>query len=228
MRVKLQWGMQRRKFLTSARNVSLVAGFSALGICAFVYLDALIFQRSQARLDQKISARIPSGVDPAARKTLPPLRLSVTDGTPVGRIEIPRLGVSVVIVEGIKPHDLRLAVGHIPETAFPDEPGNVGLAGHRDTFFRPLRKIRSGDLITVTTAHGIVRYSTEWTRIVKPDDVSVLKSSGDPALTLVTCYPFYFVGGAPERFVVRANPVAQDGFGSRALTSGLFRPQPRQ
>jgi sortase A len=95
-------------------------------------------------------------------------------------MEIPRLGVSVILVEGVKPRDLRLAVGHIPGTAFPDELGNVGLAGHRDTFFRELKGIRRGDLIVVTTIRESTQYSVEWTHIVKPRNVEVLEASPEP------------------------------------------------
>ena len=96
------------------------------------------------------------------------------------------------------------AAGHIPGTAFPDEPGNVGIAGHRDTFFRKLSQIHRDDLITLTTPVGSYRYSVEWTRVVAPADVAVLGPSQSAVLTLVTCYPFTYVGPAPQRFIVRA------------------------
>ena len=112
-----------------------------------------------------------------------------------------------MVSEGIRPHTLVRAAGHIPGTAFPDEPGNVGIAGHRDTFFRKLSGIRKEDLITLTTPVGSYRYSVEWTRVVAPEDVAVLNPSRAATLTLVTCYPFSYLGPAPQRFIVRARRI---------------------
>jgi sortase A len=99
---------------------------------------------------------------------------------------------------------LRRAAGHIPGTGLPGQPGNIGISGHRDTFFRPLRNIRQDDVITLTTVAGIYSYRVVSIWIVTPSDASVLDPSADEVLTLITCYPFYFVGPAPERFIVRA------------------------
>ena len=128
----------------------------------------------------------------------------VTNGSLIGRVEIPRVGVSAIVREGDDAATLRHAVGHIPDTALPGESGNAGLAGHRDTFFRGLRNIRTGDRITMTTTNGVVQYTVRHTSVVDPDDVSVLSPTGRPTLTLVTCYPFYYVGAAPRRFIVHA------------------------
>lgn len=126
----------------------------------------------------------------------------------IGRLEIPRLGVAVMVREGADESTLRRAVGHIPGTALPGAPGNVALAAHRDTFFRPLRNIRKDDAIDVQTQYGTYRYLVQSTKIVSPRDVSVLKASSSDTLTLVTCYPFYYIGSAPKRFIVRATQVA--------------------
>jgi len=104
----------------------------------------------------------------------------------------------------IPANHLRLAVGYIPGTALPGEGGNVGLAGHRDTFFRKLRDINPDDEIRVTTQEGVFRYYVQRTSIVQPTDVWVLDGTSYPALTLVTCYPFNYIGSAPQRFIVRA------------------------
>ena len=125
----------------------------------------------------------------------------------MGRIEISRLGVSAMVIEGTTKSTLRRAVGHIAGTALPGRPGNVGLSGHRDTFFRPLRNIRQDDIITLTTAIAEYRYRVVSTKVVGPRDVAVLDADGAEILTLVTCYPFYFVGSAPDRFIVRAERV---------------------
>jgi sortase A len=123
----------------------------------------------------------------------------------IGRIEIPRLGVSTIIRAGSDARTLRLAVGHISGTAFPGESGNIGLAGHRDTFFRRLRDIRVGDEIRIVTPGETYTFKVEDTSIVKPRDTWVLNDTPTPVLTLVTCYPFTYVGSAPNRFIVRAN-----------------------
>lgn len=125
----------------------------------------------------------------------------------IGRIEIPRLGVNAVVRTGSDARTLRLAVGHIPGTAAPGQ-GNTGLAAHRDTFFRRLGSIERGDEIRVVTPEGTFRYTVEETMVVEPTDVWVLDPTDDPALTLVTCYPFRFVGSAPQRFIVRAHLIS--------------------
>ena len=125
-------------------------------------------------------------------------------GALVGRMEIPKIGISVMVLEGDGDDVLRKAVGHVPTTAFPGGPGNVVIAGHRDTFFRALRKIRKDDEIIFTTTQGIYNYQVGSIEKVGPQDVQVLKASLHPTLTLVTCYPFDYIGPAPERFVVQA------------------------
>jgi sortase A len=109
-----------------------------------------------------------------------------------------------VVRAGSDARTLRLAVGHIPGTALPGDSGNVGLAAHRDTFFRRLRDIQPDDEIVLTTPEGIFRYTVAGTKIVEPEDVWVLDATEQPSLTLVTCYPFTYVGSAPQRFIVRA------------------------
>jgi sortase A len=123
----------------------------------------------------------------------------------IGRIAIPRLGISAILKEGVGRRTLNLAVGHIPSTALPGQPGNVGVAAHRDNLFRGLKDIKQDDSITLTTLDNTYVYRVISTKVVAPTDVSVLDASPDEnTLTLVTCYPFYFVGNAPKRFIVRA------------------------
>jgi sortase A len=126
------------------------------------------------------------------------------NGGAIGRIEIARLGVSSIILEGSDETTLRRGIGHISGTALPGQPGNVGLAGHRDTFFRALRNVRRDDAIVLRTPRGDYRYHVVWTRTVSPSAIEVLHPTPEASVTLVTCYPFYFVGAAPERFIVRA------------------------
>ncbi|MBZ5606299.1 MAG: class D sortase [Acidobacteriia bacterium] len=171
------------------------AAIGALGYCAFAVTATWIFQREdRRRLDQMMFVQ-PQAAMPAVNRGL------------MARLEIPRLGVSVMVAEGDDEKTLRRAVGHISNTTLPGQPGNVGLAGHRDTFFRPLRNIKQNDVITLTTPGGEYRYRVVSTRIVSPTAVWVLDPGADEVLTLVTCYPFYFVGSAPNRFIVRAQRI---------------------
>jgi sortase A len=124
---------------------------------------------------------------------------------PVGVLRVPRLALEAPILEGTDESELDRGLGHIAGTAPPGaDEGNAGIAGHRDGFFRPLKDIRTGDVIVLETLTATHTYRVERTWIVDPHDVSVLDSTTAPSLTLVTCYPFYFVGSAPQRFIVRA------------------------
>jgi sortase A len=129
---------------------------------------------------------------------------SANPGAVIGLLEIPRLHLSTIVREGDDDTTLLEAIGHIPGTALPGSPGNVGLAGHRDTFFRALGSLKPGDLIALQTLNGTYQYRVKSRSIVEPSDVAVLASTGKPALTLVTCFPFHYIGAAPERFVVAA------------------------
>jgi sortase A len=132
-----------------------------------------------------------------------------TDVVPamVGRIQIPALGLATRVLEGDDARTLRLAVGHIPGTAFPGPSGNVGLAGHRTTFFRSLQKISVGDQILFSTPAGTFTYQVVSLRVVLPSAIEVLDSTPRPTLTLVTCFPFHSIGAAPKRFIVHAEMV---------------------
>jgi len=125
---------------------------------------------------------------------------------PLAVLRIARLRLDVPVLPGTDDVTLDRAVGHIDGTAAPDAGGNIGIAGHRDGFFRGLKDVTPGDLIELVTLRHTSVYRVEKTWIVDPADVSVLDPTPGPALTLVTCYPFYFVGSAPQRFIVRALP----------------------
>lgn len=131
----------------------------------------------------------------------------MSEGAIVGRLEIPRLKVSVIVIEGVETRDLKRAVGHIPGTPFPGERGNTAVAGHRDSFFRPLRYIHLQDVITITTLRGTFTYRVVSTRAIGPKDIQVLRPTEKVTLTLITCYPFTHVGAAPRRFIVHAESV---------------------
>lgn len=178
-----------------------IAGALTTGFCAGVFLETHIYQSLlNRRLEEQLRAQRPQAPvnPPHARRPL---------GSLVGRIEIPRLGFQAIVLEGSDSSTLRVAVGHIPETAQPGETGNFVLGGHRDTFFRPLKGIRDGDEVDMVTPTGNYRYNVQWTQVVSPSETDVLKPTREPSLTLVTCYPFQFIGSAPQRFIVRARQI---------------------
>jgi sortase A len=126
----------------------------------------------------------------------------------LGRLEIPSLDLKVMVHDGTDPWSLNRAVGRIEGTSKPGEPGNLGIAGHRDGFFRSLRHLTPGESITLTTLEGRYEYKVDDIEIVAPDEIEVLEDGSRPSLTLVTCYPFYYVGSAPQRYIVKAELVA--------------------
>jgi sortase A len=135
-------------------------------------------------------------------------RPRILPGGLIGKVEVPRLRISAVVRSGVDSKTLKRAVGHVPATALPGEPGNVGIAAHRDTFFRNLKGVKVGDVIRMVTPSGTYEYAVESTKIVWPRNVEVLDPTPEPALTVVTCYPFNYVGSAPKRFIVRAKQIS--------------------
>jgi sortase A len=215
--------VRRRAAWDWLERILLLAGVLCLGIWLWSWLDTRLFETQQNELLEQALANHPpvpvaatsasetdalSSFKRTEKKLESPPPRPPDDGELLGRIHIPRLGVTAVILEGVGKRTLRRAAGHIPATALPSEDeGNIGIAAHRDSFFRGLKDIRKDDTIELTTLDGTHRYQVEWTKIVQPDDTSVLAPTGQPALTLVTCYPFYYVGSAPKRFIVRAHRV---------------------
>jgi len=132
------------------------------------------------------------------------------EGTVVAHLEIPRLHISVDVLEGSDQSVLAVAAGHIEGTSLPGRSGNVGIAAHRDTYFGSLVRIRPNDIITVSTIKGNFTYAVHATEIVAPTDVGVLHQTMDSELTLVTCYPFHYKGPSPKRFIVHATSVRSD------------------
>ena len=207
-------------FLRWSQRLFFLVGILALGYVGFVLVDAKLYQayhtwRFQQDLDglrlsvnRGVSLPLPSSppsLAKAERANAESLRMGGREGAPLGRIEISAIGLEVMILEGTDDATLQRAVGHIPGTSLPGQNGNVAIAGHRDTFFRPLRNIHKDDEVTLTTLNGSYRYRVDSTKIVEPQEIGVLYDSGEAILTLVTCYPFNFVGYAPQRFIVRAH-----------------------
>ncbi len=183
-----------------------------LGFCALAWTDSGFYQMVQGRrLDSALGRASDDPRAPGKAGIAAATRAEAEASGLVGRIEIPRLGLLAIVAEGTDPRTLRRAVGHVSGTALPGEPGNVALAGHRDSFFSRLRNVRAGDRVRITTPDGVFEYRVESKGVVGPERIEVLTSSGTPTLTLITCFPFRYVGAAPERFVVRARQVATAG-----------------
>jgi sortase A len=189
---------RNQAFLRWTQRIFFITGVLALGYVGLTLLDARLYQVSAKR---SLEHQIEVAKDQTATQPRP----AIKKGDVLGRMDIPRLGVSVAVLQGTNSRILRLGAGHIEGTPFPGEAGNSGIAGHRDTFFRELKDIRKNDEIQLQTATGLFHYEVDWAKVVAPEDVSVLSPSTESALTLVTCYPFYLVGPAPKRFVVRAH-----------------------
>jgi len=196
-----------------------MAGALALGYVAFTVLNARLYQVSAKRyLESQIRAE-PEHIDSRPRPVF-------KNGDVLGRMDIERLGMSVAVLQGTDWRTLRLGAGHVKGTPLPGEPGNIGIAGHRDTFFRGLKDIRENDEIQLQTASGLFHYEVDWVKVVDPDENAVLDpSTNDSMLTLVTCFPFYFIGPAPKRFVVRAHLASVSQPGSPSPKSNVRQPR---
>lgn len=198
-----------RRGLRILERLLVIVGIVCLGYFVYVTAETALYQAYETRELDAILASAPEP-RPVATTSVdvplapPPPRAEPRSGSLLGRLEIPRLHVSAIVRAGSDARTLRLAIGHIGGTALPGERGNVGLAAHRDTFFRRLGEIRVDDQVRLVTPDGTFTYRVEGTRVVEPQDVWVLDQTTDPALTLITCYPFRYIGSAPQRFIVRA------------------------
>jgi len=181
-------------------NVLLIAGAIAVCISAFSWLSLTIWESWQSRKFDR------------SRTTAPQTQAQahIANGSILGRIAIPRVHVRAMVREGDSDRTLSIALGHIPGTAFPGQQGNVGIAGHRDTLFRGLKHVTANDEITFETPRASYVYRVESTQIVKPEHIEVLKPGPNRELTLVTCFPFDYVGSAPDRFIVKARLVSEN------------------
>jgi sortase A len=197
------------------RAVLLAIGIACLGLYCGVWLQRILYQNYESEEFDRASDR--SAVARQVSQEESPARLEhrsasvfrpAQPGVVIGRLSVGRLKLSAMVREGIDHKTLRLAIGHIPGTALPGHAGNVGVAGHRDTLFRGLKDLKTGDEIRFSTLDGEFDYIVESLRIVEPSYVGVLAASSENVLTLVTCYPFSYLGNAPKRFIVRAKQVS--------------------
>jgi sortase A len=200
----------RSRFLLLAERTCWAIGLAGLmWWCAFQVRVATQSRSDIARFDSTFQVAAPD------QSLWSPQRLSAwrkligaAAPRPLAVLRIPKIHLEVAVLPGSDDATLDRAVGHVEETALPGADGNMGIAGHRDGFFRGLKDIAVGDRIELDTVNGMDSYRIVRTWIVEPEDVSVLDPTPTPTITLVTCYPFYFVGSAPQRFIVRAERVA--------------------
>ena len=178
----------------------LAIAMVCLGLYSFDYFGRTLYQNFR-----KPGVRPDAGRYRSRQHTGRDVRCSVpAPRAVIGRLSVPRLHLSAMVREGVGPKTLKLAIGHIPATALPGQAGNIAVAGHRDTFFRGLKDLKTGDQIQFSTLGGDFQYVVDSLTIVSPDNAGSLAPTSENVLTMVTCYPFYFVGDAPKRFVVRA------------------------
>lgn len=239
-RRRLQKARDRFRTLRWTRLILFLIGISALGYYGYTLSNEYIYQSYENwAFDQNIAGHAATFTDyvrhqtpfgfllgsqesAAPQKAVQP-KPSYTPrpalGSMLGRVEIPRLHLSAIVREGVDAKVLSVAVGHVPYTALPGDPGNFAIAAHRDTLFRALKDIRKNDVVSFQSSQGTFTYRVLATKIVKPSDVSVLRSDGGgliagegqngSLLTMITCYPFYYVGSAPKRFIVEGKLISR-------------------
>ena len=199
------------KALRYAELLLWIVAAASIGYCSVAYAGAAIHQHRQKALLN--ASRMENGLSPTTAvasggAAVPSLTSSAASDTlgygVLGTLEIPRLDISSIVEEGVDSSTLWEAVGHIPDTALPGHNGNSVLASHRDTYFRGLADVQVGDLIVFKSPTANFRYRVESTRIVDANATDALPDSTAPMLSLVTCYPFHYIGPAPQRFIVTA------------------------
>lgn len=227
--MRLRITLPASAYRSVGRYCFLVIAAICRGLYGYVFLERVLYQAYESREfdrtpDRRAAAFVASNdpIKPIGRVRRSPWKSASSSRLPpssalIGRLSVPSLHLPAMVREGIDGNTLQLAIGHIPATAPPGQAGNVGGAGHRDTFFRALKDLRTHDEILFSTSSGDFKYVVESLIIVGPDDVRVLAPSSENVLTLVTCYPFSYIGAAPKRFVARARqvspPTAPVGYG---------------
>ncbi|MFN7922229.1 MAG: class D sortase [Bryobacteraceae bacterium] len=196
-------------------HILVVCGLAGIGVFVWSRSEGWVYQRVQtAHFERSIAAPAAVTVEPARtpeprRAVAKRPRMLAPDPAVLGEIEVPRLGVRAIVRDGSDPASLRRAVGHVSGSALPGAQGNSVIAGHRDTFFRALRRAERGDEIRLRLRNATVRYAIDSLVIVAPDAVEVMQPSEQARLTLITCYPFDWVGPAPRRMVIGAHALTK-------------------
>jgi sortase A len=201
----------RQQSLVWCQYAFLALGLLALGYCAKSLTRSWLYQRWARQQIRKMPYTATSSTGFAAKQPKKTSSSGLSEMSPIARLEIPRVHISAMVAEGTSSRVLSRAIGHATGTALPGQPGNVTLAAHRDTFFRYLSDVRWGDMIELKVQGYEYRYQVRFTAVVGPKETWVLKPTGKETLTLLTCYPFHFIGPAPDRFIIRARRIQAGG-----------------
>jgi len=219
------------KFSTISRITERI--FFGVGVCLLTLyvlarIEGVVTLHAAMRAFEEAKAHSETGADVSTRTETQPQAVDFSlwsedrvraykdslnrrSDPPLAVLKIPKLHIVAPVLDGTGDFALNAGVGRIPGTARPGERGNIGIAGHRDGFFRGLKDIVKGDTIELETTRATQVYVVDRIYLTQPDDVSVLHSSSTPVITLVTCYPFYYVGSAPQRYIVQASLKGQTG-----------------
>jgi sortase A len=215
MRIRMKFG--DRLLLRWAADLLMLVGIASILLFAWSLLDGTFYQYTQKRqFNAEVAGGVPGIAKPIAVPEIRPQPQSRfqlmptppkgrgTDPLLIGELDVPRLGLSVMVRDGMDAETLRRAVGHVPSTALPGQMGNFVVIAHRDTFFRPLRELEKGDTVQIVTTRGRFSYTVESLEVVEPEGIRLTAPKTEAIATLITCFPFNYVGPAPRRFVARA------------------------
>ncbi|MDO7269240.1 class D sortase [Shouchella clausii] len=180
--------------------------FLLTGLIFLVWFGFELYSQYKAEQQSLTEAQARIGKD----SEMSPEGFSAKQGEAFATLEIPRLERTLPVVEGADPDSLDAGVGHLPETVFPGQGEQIVLSGHRDTVFRNFDQLEIGDPLIVQMPYGAYTYEIASTDIVPEDDTSVIRKMGEEVLVVSTCYPFHFIGNAPERFVIYAYPLEDE------------------
>lgn len=221
MRIRMKFGTQP-PLLYWAADLLVLLGTAGLLLFAWSFLDGSYYQYAQRiQFEQQVTNPEVAGVSTGIAQTIAlpetrpqpevpfqllpiPPKLPKPDPLLIGKLDVPRVGLSVMVRDGMDDITLRRAVGHVPSTALPGQMGNFVVLAHRDTFFRRLRELEKGDKVRIVTARGHFTYTVESLEVVEPAGISLTAPPSEALATLITCFPFNYVGPAPRRFVARA------------------------
>ena len=212
MTVRVSFGLHRRVLAALAANFLIAAGALALGFCVWALLSGAVYQRIQKirfaeQRPVEISGVAQNQTAPDSPALAPPSSLLAADPQIIGELEIPRIGLDVMVREGMDEDTLRKAAGHVPSTDLPGQDGDFMVLGHRDTFFRPLHAIELGDLVRLRTRRGRFAYRIDSVVVVDLEGLSLIQKAPRQGITLITCFPFDYIGPAPHRLVARGSQI---------------------
>ncbi len=208
MRIRMKFG-SKALLLHWAADLLMLLGTAGLLLFAWSLLDGAYYQHTRkSEFEAEIAGGselfAPTRPQPEVQLLSKPPRPPARDPLLIGELDVPRLGLSVMVREGMDATTLRRAVGHVPSTALPGQVGNFVVLAHRDTFFRRLRELQKGDTVRIVTARGRFVYTVESLEVVEPEGISLTAPPSEAVATLITCFPFNYVGPAPRRFVATA------------------------